>query len=123
MIIKSDTLPDWVFVGGGAQEYVFTLKTEDGQPYNLPGAQANLAIAEFTNPSNLVLSRTVSVLDENGGTAGQCCYATFVISPSETRILSGRYIYQVAVKTAEGVITPPQRGRMFITKNINSSFS
>ena len=123
MITKYDTLPDWVFVGGGSQEYIFTLRAENGELYNLPGATANIAIAEFTNPSHLVLSRTVDVLDEDGGINGDCCYATFPISGSETRDLSGRYIYQIAVKTADGIIAPPQRGRMYVTKNINGSFS
>ena len=123
MIIKSDTLPDWVFIGGGTQEYVFTLRDEEGHVYNLPGATANLAVAEFANPSHLVFSQTVDVLDADGKSSGDCCYATFAIGANVTRPLSGRYIYQIAVKTADGIIAPPQRGRMYITQNINSSFS
>lgn len=119
MIVKSDVLPDWTFVGGGFQSYEFVLRAEDGSYYDLPNAQVNLAIAEYVNPDHLVFQLDTMV---TANKEGMNCIAAFTLSPSNTASLAGRYIYQITVRSSDGIIAPPLRGRMFVVKNINPNF-
>lgn len=119
MKTKFDVLPDWTFVGGVTQEYEFTLQTEDGGFYDVPGGTASLAIAPFVNVNNTVLTKP-GVMTTNA--EGVACVAVFTLDPSETVDLKGKYIYQISVKSAEGSLASPLRGRMFIANNIDKAF-
>lgn len=115
MLTTKDTLPDWTFVGGETQEYEFTLRSENGGYYDIPDAMAFLAVAEFTNPSNIVLRKEAPIA--SNGTYS--CLVVFALDPVDTVNLYGKHIYQITIRTAEGTVTVPQRGRMYIVENID----
>ena len=117
MIVRTDTLPDWVFVGGGFQTYEFVLRSENGAYYDLPNAKVYLDVADYMDPTHLVLQMNVTT--SKHPVSGASCLASFSLTPVATANLSGRFIYQITVESADGVIAPPMRGRMFVTKNIN----
>ena len=117
MIVKSDVLPDWTFVGGGFQSYEFILRNEEGSYYDLPDATVNLAIADYLDPSHLVFQLDTTTTKLQGTDCS--CRALFTLSPTNTVNMSGRYIYQITVESSDGIVAPPLRGRMFVTKNIN----
>ena len=119
MITRKDTLPDWEFTGGETQEYEFTLRAENGGYYDIPGASAHLAIAEFVNPQATVLDVTGTLGKYNNYT----CRVTFKLTPEDTVDLCGKYIYQITIKTKDGAVSVPQRGRMYIIQNIDKSFA
>lgn len=120
MITRRDTLPDWEFTGGETQEYEFTLRSEDGGYYDVPKATASLAVAEFINPQVVVLTKEVTVAANSNK---YNCLVTFTLDPEDTVDLCGKYIYQITLKTTDGTISVPQRGRMYIIQNIDKSFA
>lgn len=115
MLTTRDTLPDWTFVGGETQEYEFILRSENGGYYDIPGAMSSLAVAEFTNPSNVVLRKEAPIV--SNGTYH--CLVSFALDPVDTVNLYGKHIYQITIRTASGTVTVPQRGRMYIVENID----
>ena len=115
MLTKRDTLPDWTFVGGETQEYEFILRSENGGYYDIPNATAYLAVAEFTNPRHIVLQKEEAVA--SNGTYN--CVVKFALAPADTVNLYGKHIYQITIKTSDGTVTVPQRGRMYIFENID----
>ena len=119
MILKTDVLPDWEFVGGVTQEYDFTLRAENGYFYDIPGATASLAVASFVNPKNTVFTKSGSIV---ANSAGANCVVRFLLDKNDTVNLHGKFIYQITVKNTDGTVAPPMRGRMYITENIDKSF-
>ena len=119
MILKTDVLPDWEFIGGVTQEYDFTLRAENGYFYDIPGATASLAVAPFVNPKDTILTKTGSIRTNS---AGAHCVVHFLLDKKDTVNLHGKFIYQISVKNTDGTMAPPMRGRMYITENIDKSF-
>lgn len=119
MKTKFDVLPDWEFVGGETQEYTFTLRADNGGYYDVPGATASLAVAPFVNPTSTLFSKTASV---TANEAGCNCLVVFRLNMEDTIDLHGKFIYQITIKTTQGMVASPQRGRMYITRNIDKAF-
>lgn len=119
MILKTDVLPDWEFVGGVTQEYDFTLRAESGYFYDIPGATASLAVAPFVNPRDAVLVKAGSIIPNS---AGANCIVHFLLDKNDTLNLHGKFIYQISIKNVDGTMAPPMRGRMYIIENIDKSF-
>jgi len=119
MILKTDVLPDWEFVGGVTQEYDFTLRSENGYFYDIPGATASLAVAPFVNPKDAVIVKQGFIIANSSGVN---CVAHFSLDKNDTVNLHGKFIYQISVKNIDGTMAPPMRGRMYITENIDKTF-
>ena len=114
------TLPDWEFVGGSSQGRSFTLVSQNGQNFDLPGAVASLSIVSYVNPdSKPALTKQVDV---EPGEDGEHCEVAIQLSPAETQQLIGRYVYQLSIKDANGNIAIPQHGKMVVTRNLDQAF-
>lgn len=114
------TLPEWDFVGGETQKRMITLRKEGGDQYDLPGATAHFAIADFVNPgSTPLLAKDIQITEDADG---RYCVVTIFLLPSETVDLFGKHVYQITVKDASGNVTIPQKGIMHIAYNIDRTF-
>lgn len=114
------TLPDWDFIGGETQKRTLVLYKGNGSKYDIPGASAHFAIAEFVNAdSNPRVAKDLPISEDADGA---CCVVTILLSPTETVNLAGKYLYQITIKDASGNTSIPQKGIMHIGCNIDKSF-
>mgnify|MGYP002768883581 CR=1 FL=1 len=108
-------LPDWDFVGGSTQKRVFTLTKEDGSRLDIQGATATLSVVEYVNRGQSVLAKKVTVTADADG---KYCEAIVSLQPSDTKALSGKYLYQLSAKDTGGNVSIPMHGTMWIAENL-----
>lgn len=114
------TLPEWDFVGGETQRRGFTLLRSTGAEYDLPSAQAELAVVDFMNPSSAAcIVQQVPVQLNRDGVS---CEVSFTLSPADTVDLAGKYMYQITVRDVNGNTSIPRRGKMYIIENLDKTF-
>lgn len=119
MLTKQFSLPEWDFVGGETQKRTFTLRRPSGQYYDIPNGIANLAVVEFVNRDmSPVLTQETPV---SIGANGKACNVAFALSPSDTKDLDGKYIYQITISDGNGNVAIPSQGIMVIAKNIHKA--
>lgn len=113
-------LPDWNFVGGETQKRTFTVHKESGILYDIPNGSARLAVVDFVNRSSSpVLKKEVSITSD---ASGKSCNASFVLDPSDTLAMSGKYLYQITISDGNGNTSIPSHGIMIVDKNIDPEF-
>ena len=120
MQTKFYTLPEWDFVGGGINQKTLTLYEQKGVLYNLPNGIARLSIIPFVNRTGEPTLRKEFSIVANENSVH--CKVEIVLSAEETVNLSGKYIYQIMVRDAEGNIAAPQQGTLLVYPNIDKSF-
>lgn len=113
-------LPKVKFVGGETINLRFNLTTTHGYSFDAADCTTALAIVEFNNPNG----RPIFELDGSitADPSGVNSVVAFEIPSNKTIHLSGRYIYQITIKTANGKHSIPGQGYMDITKNIHPDF-
>ncbi len=111
-------LPDWDFVAGATQRRSFILYKNSGELCDIQGGTAHLAIVEYVHQGAPVITKEVAV---GAMPDGKKCRIAFTLSPSETKDLDGKYLYQVMVKDGNGNVSIPFHGHMRVQKNLQKS--
>lgn len=109
-------LPTIDFVGGETQKLLFRLYHKTGKrPFDTEGCSCDFSIVSALNKTGEpIFSKQMEV---GGGNVLQV-----KLLPEDTLTLSGRYIYQISIKDANGDTEIPKQGVLYITNNINKSF-
>lgn len=113
------TLPNIEFVGGGSHTFAFNIFSKRlHSPISVGGATCNFSIMRFDSANEILLvNKTVNVPTDAENRI------TITLSPSDTINLHGRFIYQITIKDAGGIVEPPMQGIIYIVNNINKSFA
>lgn len=115
------TLPQVEFVGGSTQDFAFQCRQhKTGRPLDMSECQADFSIIEYVNKyGDPLVSKTMDVIKLDGVNS-----QLFVsITPEDTVDLWGKYIYQISIKDANGVVEIPNQGILYITNNIHKDFA
>lgn len=131
MITNFYTLPEIMFVGGETQELVFRLYTPRHYPYDMEVQPrvANFAILHYVNrdyetPILEVSSDGYSPqIEIQVGEEGVLNQVFVTLKPTDTLLLSGKYIYQLTLKDSSGeYVDIPNQGILYVIRNINPTF-
>lgn len=116
------TLPTIDFVGGETQNLVFHVyHYKSRNPFSLGGCSCNFSAVSFADRAGSpVLNKSMSSSFSDESAADNVL--TVTLTPAETVNLSGKYLYQITIRDAEGNTEIPKQGVMYITNNINKSF-
>lgn len=118
------TLPTIDFISGESATVIFDLYREDGRPYeDASGCSVIFTVAHFLDRE---YGSPLIKLDTNGdqvkiydGLQGKINRVKVFLKSEDTKILSGKYIYQIMI-VGEGDKTEiPGQGILLVTKNIN----
>ena len=119
------TLPDIYVTGGCSEEMQFNMLSGNNVPLELTDFEINFSVANYSdlggtpviNLSSSDAQSQISIVEYEGIDAG----IKVSISPSDTRYLSGKYIYQIAI-TDDSDNSVSFQGIMHIRRNINPAF-
>lgn len=115
------TLPQVEFVGGSTQDFAFQcLQHRTGRPLDMSGSRADFSIIEYLNKHGDPLVSKIMEVREVGGVNSQLFVS---IPPEDTVDLWGKYIYQISIRNADGVMEIPNQGILYITNNIHKDFA
>lgn len=116
------TLPTIDFVGGETQDLAFhAFFHSKNKPFDLTGCTSNFSVIGFTNKiGDPIITKPMQILVSDDGDTNNILSVT--IEPNETVNLSGKYIYQISIRSVEGIIEIPKQGILYITNNINKKF-
>lgn len=110
------TLPTIDLVGGETQKLLFHLYHYTGKrPFDTEGCSCDFSIVSNLNKTGEPI---VSKQMESG--SGNVLQLKLL--PEDTLKLSGKYIYQISIRDADGDMEIPKQGVLYITNNINKSF-
>lgn len=116
------TLPTIDFVAGESQDLLFHTYFHAGKrPFDMTGCTANFSIVNFLNRMGSPIVSKVMTISENPALESNNQLLVH-LDTDETVELSGKYIYQVTIKDAEGNVEIPKQGILLITKNIDKGF-
>lgn len=119
-------LPTIDFVGGSSQELVFhTYFRNIKNPFDLSQYSANFSVINYVNKNGTpVISKSMRITDgerdPDGNLVPNILRVTLV--PGDTVNLTGKFIYQISVKGAGGMVEVPSQGIIYITNNINKKY-
>lgn len=121
MLTSYDLLPEWTFVGGESQSRGFRFIDSNGAYLELEGAIATLSITHYMDEkqykteeeSPTLVYRVQATEDESG----KPCMMAFFIPSADTAELYGKFVYQITIRTSNGLIGIPFRGLMYIVRN------
>lgn len=118
---KVFNLPSLSFIGGETEEIKFRLCTESGGLFNAEGCRASFSLIQYGNRyGEAIIKKDARILTGEGG---KLCYASVVLTPSDTVDLFGRYIYQLCIINDSGTIDIPGQGICDISKNIYPEYA
>lgn len=117
-------LPTIDFVGGESATVIFDLYLEDGRPYeDASGCSVIFTVAHFLDRE---YGSPLIRLDTDGsqvkiyeGPQGKINRVKVFLKSEDTKILSGKYIYQIMIIGGNDKTEIPGQGVLFVTKNIN----
>lgn len=113
------TLPEIDMVGGSTKEFYLQMVDEHGDPVSLLNASIDFSVCSFSNKTGVPLfSSTPTVEADDSGTT---CLVKISINPEDTKLLFGKFVYQVTV-VGDDKIGIPNQGLINIHKNINYGF-
>lgn len=115
------TLPTIDFVGGETQKLVYHLYFKNTQqPITVVSCSASFSLVEYGNKhGEPIWTKDMTVSnDENGHSS---LFVT--LEASDTIDLCGKFIYQISIKDASGVMEIPKQGIIYITNNIDKEFA
>lgn len=115
MMDLTQMLPDWDFVGGSTQSRTFQLARSTTEDYDIADGMAYCTVSDYVNGGTPVLTVQTAV---TAAANGKFCSVTVSLSSSDTKDLSGCYLYQITVKDSSGNTAIPFHGRMHIMKNM-----
>ena len=114
------TLPTIDFVGGETETLVFNLYDKNRDPVNLAaGSQCGFAITPYTMRSSTPIVIKSCTIEQ--GPDGFNNVVSTTLSSSDTLNLSGKYIYQLTIKS-NNLVEIPQQGIIYITRNIHPGY-
>lgn len=112
------TLPDISFVGGSTQKLSFNILSKGREPLDMSACTANFSLINYVNRTGKpIVSKEMTI---SGDSVQNVLQVTLL--PSDTVDLFGKFIYQVTIKDAIGVIDIPNQGQMIIVNNINKEY-
>lgn len=115
------TLPEAEFVGGSTQDFLFSCyQHKSRRPFDMSGSDADFAIIDYGNKfGDPLVSRKMEIREGDG------TYNVLFVSlaPEDTVNLRGKYIYQITVRSTDGVVEIPNQGLLHITNNIHKEFA
>lgn len=115
------TLPQAEFVGGSTQDFAFQCyQHKTGRPLNMSESQADFSIIDYVNKYGEPLVSKAMEVREGDGTYNQLFVS---LPPEDTVGLWGKYIYQISIRDADGVVEIPNQGILYITNNIHKDFA
>jgi hypothetical protein len=114
------TLPQDKFVGGQAVEYRWRLYSKAKTPFDASGCEGNFALIDYSHKfGESILSKTLTFITGDEGVVNVACVT---LDSGDTVELSGKYVYQLIIKDADGNTEIPNQGFFLIYKNINEGF-
>lgn len=116
------TLPDIDFVGGETQSLSFNVYfREGGVAFDMSGCTANFSVVNYNNKTGTPrINKAMSVAS---GTSAVQNVLQVTLDPADTVDLAGKFIYQITIKDAGGVVEIPKQGIMNIINNINKAYA
>ena len=120
------TLPFYDFVGGSTEELVFHFYFyKNKKPFDLYSCTANFSIVDYANKraTKPLVSKPMIIRAEPDRDGEVCNVLSVTLKPTDTRNLSGKYIYQISIRDVSGAIEIPKQGILHIINNINKPFT
>lgn len=115
-------LPQITMFAGETETLIFNLLTEDGKPFDAADAcRANFAVSYYHNQiSSPIISKALGISYDESGYDN---VVTVNFDVADTVNLRGRYVYQVAIKSAGGDYDVIGQGFITIIRNISKTFA
>lgn len=109
------SLPDISFVGGGTFEVEFLMRDTDGVPFDADGCTAEFA-ATHRHGEEILKGEAELTQGEDGSHS----VIRISLTPEQTRLMKGEYVYQISMSDQGGVKCEPAQGRMRVAPYINA---
>lgn len=119
------TLPEISFVGGETQTFSLSMKRQNEktgklESFDLTDAEVFFSVADYSDKTGKPLLSYGSQMIKIENDANNIpSVATLTIPKEDTALLSGKFEYQVTVIDLLGQSCIPNKGIMYIAKNIN----
>lgn len=120
MLNRIYNLPELNFIGGDSKRIRFTLHTPVGEDFDASKCELGFAIINYANRNGIpaVLKKDIPL---EYGESGVKNVVVVNLESDDTKLLYGKYIYQLTIKYNNETDIPGQ-GIMNITRNIHTSF-